>query len=103
MLVKIFETGAMNGKPNTPGLHKIKNGTGGGEHNGYSWPMALPTGRELQILQLAANGLTGNDIAAQLNISPATVEKHRNNTIKKMKVANMVEAVAVAMRSGWIV
>ena len=58
--------------------------------------------REKQMTALAAAGLTSGEIARSLNISKPTVEKHRNNVIRKLSAANMIEAVAIAMRNGWI-
>ncbi len=46
------------------------------------------TERELEILELIAEELTNKEIAAILFISPRTVETHRRNLIKKLKVKN---------------
>ena len=60
------------------------------------------TPRELQVLQLAANGLTTIEIAETIFLSKDTVESHRKKVIMKMKVRNMIHAVAEALRKKWI-
>lgn len=56
------------------------------------------TKRELEILQKTSAGLTNNQIAEELFISPKTVRKHIENIYQKLQVHNRVEAVNVAMR-----
>ena len=60
------------------------------------------TGRELQVLQLAAQGLTNYDIAQQLYISVRTVEAHLTHVYNKLGVGSRIGAVVHAMRQGWI-
>jgi DNA-binding NarL/FixJ family response regulator len=55
------------------------------------------TKRELEILQKTASGLTNNQIAEELFISPKTVRKHIENIYQKLQVHNRVEAVNIAM------
>lgn len=60
---------------------------------------ALPeplTRREQEILGLVAAGLTNQEIAATLNISPETVKKHASNIYGKLGVRRRTEAVARA-------
>ncbi len=56
------------------------------------------TKRELEILQKTSEGLTNNQIAEQLFISPKTVRKHIENIYQKLQVHNRVEAVNLATR-----
>lgn len=56
------------------------------------------TKRELEILQKTSEGLTNNQIAEVLFISPKTVRKHIENIYQKLQVHNRVEAVNVAVR-----
>ena len=56
------------------------------------------TRRELEVLNLAAEGHAQGDIAATLFISPKTVATHMENIFKKLRVANRAEAVAAAKR-----
>lgn len=66
-------------------------------------PVSCPlSARELQILQLAAAGRTGNAIAADLNLSPATVRTYMHRTYDKLAAHGRAAAVAHALRRGWI-
>ena len=58
------------------------------------------TARELQTLELLAQGSTNKQIAESLNISDHTVRHHVNNIMEKLHVSDRTEAVATALRSG---
>jgi DNA-binding NarL/FixJ family response regulator len=58
------------------------------------------TSRELEILELLADGSTNKEIAATLHISDNTVRHHVNNIMEKLQVSDRTEAVATAIRSG---
>ena len=60
------------------------------------------TRREKEILAEAALGLTTNQIAEKLFISPHTVESHRKNLIEKFKTANLSSAIKMAYDYGLI-
>jgi DNA-binding NarL/FixJ family response regulator len=60
------------------------------------------TDREREILQLLAEGLRNDDIAAKLFISPQTVQTHVRNILGKLRVHSKLEAVAFAVRHGAI-
>jgi DNA-binding NarL/FixJ family response regulator len=60
------------------------------------------TDRELEVLQLAAQGFTNYDIAQQLYISVRTVEAHLTHVYNKLGASSRTEAVVHAMRQGWI-
>lgn len=51
--------------------------------------------RESEVLELLVSGKTTKRIAAALNISPTTVDFHRNNILGKMCVDNLVELTRV--------
>jgi DNA-binding NarL/FixJ family response regulator len=61
------------------------------------------TGRELEVLRLAAQGLTNKAIAAALNVSDRTVQGHLASIYGKMAVASRTEAVTKALKLGWLV
>jgi DNA-binding CsgD family transcriptional regulator len=65
-------------------------------------PSVAPTPRELDLLQLAAQGLDGPEIAAELVVSRGTVKTHFENIYAKLGVPGRVAAVATAMRLGLI-
>ncbi|GAB0157924.1 response regulator transcription factor [Chryseobacterium sp. Alg-005] len=60
------------------------------------------TRREKEILLEASLGLTTNQIADKLCISPHTVESHRKNLIVKFKTSNLSTAVKLAMEYGLV-
>jgi DNA-binding NarL/FixJ family response regulator len=61
------------------------------------------TGRERQVLQLAAEGLANKEIAAALLISEHTVKFHLSSLYSKLGVASRTEAVRAGTRRGWVV
>ena len=58
--------------------------------------------REHQVLTLAAEGLTNKEIAYRLGISERTVQFHINSIFNKTTTNSRTEAVALALRSGWL-
>lgn len=58
------------------------------------------TRREKEVLQLIAEGLTNNDIAKKLFISPLTVDSHRKNLLTKLKVNNTAALIKTAVSHG---
>ncbi len=56
--------------------------------------------RELEILELVANGLTNLEIAKVLEISKRTVDNHISNILTKTKTENRVELVRWALQWG---
>jgi len=65
-------------------------------------PIDLLTNRERQILQLLAEGGTAKDVAAELNISPYTVDAHRSRILKKLQLRGSSDLVRFAMENGMI-
>jgi len=51
------------------------------------------TTREIEIVKLISEGLTSQEMADKLFISPRTVETHRANLMKKVGVKNSIELV----------
>jgi DNA-binding NarL/FixJ family response regulator len=78
-----------------------KNQLGGIEDDGAD-PSASLTPRETELLALAADGLSGPDIARELGVSPATVRTHFANIYAKLDVQNRAAGVAKAIRLGVI-
>lgn len=59
----------------------------------------LPAGlteREVEVLRLVAEGLTNNEIAGQLFLSPKTVSRHLSNIFTKIDVSSRASATAYA-------
>jgi DNA-binding CsgD family transcriptional regulator len=63
---------------------------------------AVLSDREVELLQLAADGLSGPEIARRLSLSPATVKTHFENIYARYGVPDRVAAVARALRQGVI-
>ncbi|MDO8736662.1 MAG: response regulator transcription factor [Thermoleophilia bacterium] len=64
--------------------------------------MVRLTRRELEILQLLARGLNNDVISRQLYISPTTTRNHIQNILGKLGVHSKLEAVAYAVRAGYV-
>ncbi len=58
--------------------------------------------REMEILRLAAKGMSNQDIAGKLFLSRRTVQAHLGNIFRKMDVGSRTEAVLQALRKGWL-
>jgi DNA-binding NarL/FixJ family response regulator len=58
--------------------------------------------RELEILLLAAQGLSNRQIAARVHLAEGTVKRHLHNTYTKMEVGSRGEAVRKALHDEWI-
>lgn len=59
-------------------------------------PVDSLTKRELQIFVMLAEGLNYREIAARLNISPKTVNAHRDNIFEKTGLTSVVEIVRLS-------
>jgi DNA-binding NarL/FixJ family response regulator len=60
------------------------------------------TEREIEVLRLAARGLTNKAIGQSLGISDRTVQGHLANIYGKLNAGSRTEAVTEALRQGWI-
>ena len=56
------------------------------------------TARELAVLRLLVNGVSGPEVARELSISPNTVRSYIQNILTKLQVHSRLEAVAEAVR-----
>jgi DNA-binding NarL/FixJ family response regulator len=86
---------------------------GGGQNAVVSMPRALlerldeePAGglseREMEVLVLAARGLSNEEIARELSLALATVKRHLANVYQKVGVRSRSEAVRMALMEQWI-
>ncbi|MEZ4897492.1 MAG: response regulator transcription factor [Saprospiraceae bacterium] len=62
----------------------------------------LLTKRETEIIRLIAQELSSAEIAEKLFISAGTVETHRHNIMRKLKVRNVIGVVKFAIKNGLI-
>jgi two-component system response regulator NreC len=60
------------------------------------------TPREREVLILIAEGLSNGEIADKLVISIKTVDRHRENIMRKLNMHNRIELVKYAIRTGLI-
>jgi DNA-binding NarL/FixJ family response regulator len=60
------------------------------------------TAREIEVLQLLAEGLTNQQVGTRLDLSPRTVKTHVQNLLIKLDVPDRTGAVARAFRLGLI-
>ena len=65
-------------------------------------PIESLTPREMDVLKLAAQGLTNKAIGAHLNVSDRTVQGHLANIFGKLHVTTRTEAVMRAVALGWL-
>ncbi|MCP4361270.1 MAG: response regulator transcription factor, partial [Chloroflexi bacterium] len=58
--------------------------------------------RQAQILQQVAEGKPSTHIANELGISQRTVDEHLGHVLQKLGASSRAQAVAIALRRGWI-
>jgi DNA-binding CsgD family transcriptional regulator len=63
---------------------------------------STPTARQVEVLQLLADGLRSSEVAAALGISEATVRTHLRNVHRTLGVQTNAAAVGWAFRSGLV-
>ena len=83
--------------------HKVVGQLTGGLRSAGDEVVQRPTGRELDVLRLAARGLTNRAIGLALGISDRTVQGHLANAYAKLHVNTRTEATLKAVRLGWLV
>ena len=69
------------------------------QNNYSSNPLPL-SARELEIVQLIAQGLVAKEIGRKLNLSTHTVYTHRKNIMEKLKLRRSSELVLFAVNKG---
>jgi DNA-binding NarL/FixJ family response regulator len=63
---------------------------------------AILTSREVEVLQLLAEGKSTKQTASILGVSTKTIETHRKNIMKKLEIDNIVDLAKYAIREGII-
>ena len=61
-----------------------------------------PTSREVEVLQLIAEGFSNKQIAGELGISIKTVEKHRQQVMNKLKIHDIAGLTRYTISKGLI-
>ncbi len=60
------------------------------------------TTREADVLRAAASGISTDQIASRLSLSPATVRNYLSNAISKVGARNRIDAIRIARDAGWL-
>lgn len=60
------------------------------------------TSRQIEVLQLVAQGLTNKEIAASLVITERTVKYHMSEILQKLHLQNRAQVIAYAVRTGLV-
>jgi two-component system response regulator DesR len=60
------------------------------------------TPREAEVLRVASDGGSTDQIGATLYLSPATVRNYLSNAISKLNARNRLDAIRIAREAGWI-
>jgi len=58
------------------------------------------TRREIEIMQLVAEGLSNKEIGGRLTITEGTVKNHVHNALEKLQLENRIQAAAYVVRHG---
>jgi len=82
-------------------LRKIINSIGRKNNRALTTKTIL-TDRELEVLKLICAGLTTDEIAQKLYISPKTVKSHRSNLLEKTNCKNTPEMIIFALKNKYI-
>lgn len=79
-----------------------------GRHHGFELmikfciaPPVQLTPREMEVIQLVAEGLSTQEIARLLSLTARTINFHLNNIYTKLGVSSRTEAAVYALRHGW--
>jgi DNA-binding NarL/FixJ family response regulator len=84
-------------------VRKMVRQVAGGRPAGAQATVEALTEREIDVLRLAAKGLTNKAIGQSLSISDRTVQGHLANIYGKLNASSRTEAVTEALKQGWIV
>jgi DNA-binding NarL/FixJ family response regulator len=60
------------------------------------------TERELEVVVLLAEGLTNDQIASELVLSPRTVQSHVSNAMKRTRTQSRTQLAVLALREGLV-
>jgi two-component system response regulator DesR len=60
------------------------------------------TPRELDVLRMVADGMSTNEIAAALFLTPGTIRNYLSNIERKVGARSRLEAVRNAVEAGWL-
>ena len=58
--------------------------------------------REVEVVRLIARGFSNKEIAAQLDLSPKTVETYKARSLEKLGLSSRSDLVSFAVHRGWL-
>ena len=112
-LVKALEQTRQGVPPFSPGLaekllqefSRLSNPEGGGcsenrLETGTKKPQEVLTPRQIQVLQLLADGLSYKEIGARLFLSPRTIKYHMTEIMDRLHLENRAQVLAFAGQMG---
>lgn len=85
-----------------PIAKRLREQTAAADDSATRQPNVELTQREAEVLQLIAEGYANKQIAAELNLSVKTVEKHRQQVMQKLDIHNIAGLVRHAAAKGII-
>jgi DNA-binding NarL/FixJ family response regulator len=62
----------------------------------------LLSDREVELISLLGRGLSNEEVAAKLDLTPWTIHSHRRNIMKKIGANNQAELMRYALRKGFV-
>lgn len=62
----------------------------------------LITKREREVLEFISDGMTNQEIAKEMHLSPHTTESHRRHLMNKLEARNQANLVKIGMERGLI-
>jgi DNA-binding NarL/FixJ family response regulator len=94
--------------PATPLNSGPRNDFGAGQRNGVIRPrpghdLSRITEREREVLSLVAEGLSNEEIATRLYVSPLTTKTHVSHIMTKLNARDRAQLVVIAYESGLVV
>lgn len=63
--------------------------------------LCLLSEREMEVLKIAAKGMSNRDIASELFISERTIQAHMRSVFNKLGVGSRSEAILYGLKKGW--
>ena len=81
-------------------VHSIQNSNDGDEERKVT---SIMNEREKQFLKLACSEMTYNEIAAQMFLSPKTIDGYRNSLFEKLNVKSRVGLALYAVKNGLVI
>lgn len=79
-------------------VHSLQNNNDDNKKNGSE----LMNDREKEFLKLACSEMTYNEIAAQMFLSPKTIDGYRNALFEKLNIKSRVGLALYAVRNGYV-